>query len=392
MLALCLFLTIGAWGFLQPLAVLYLQASGLNSWQIGVVTGAGTGIAFALQPLWGRLSDALDKRRPFMFASAIGAGTAYLAFRFADSVWAFTLLTALGVNAILYMNAAVGTLCGRLAPRHEGGALYASVRIWGSIGYVLVALVMGIAMQRVAATPGGLAPALSRAQLEPAFTYGPLLFFALALATLFVTDLPAPGREDAQPAPFVVTPQMRAFLIAFFLYNFALNGMLAYLSLYLKQLGAAPLWITGVWAAGVFMEILMMSQSGQLSDRFGRRPLLLIPFLVLPLRLLLLVPASGALWVLPVQMLEGLGFGIIGTVSVAFVNDLAPARSRGSAQGLLFATMGLAMALAPLVGGAISQAWNIRAMFAIMAVVAALGALVFWRFVGESHPVQQAGH
>ena len=70
--ALCLFLTIGAWGVLQPLSVLYLQASGLDSWQIGVVTGAG--IAFLLQPFWGHLSDSWDKRRPFIFASAIGAG------------------------------------------------------------------------------------------------------------------------------------------------------------------------------------------------------------------------------------------------------------------------------------------------------------------------------
>lgn len=383
LLALCMFLTIGAWGFLQPLASLYLEAAGLTSWQIGVVTGAGTGIAFLLQPLWGRLSDKFDIRRPFMLGSALAAGIAYLCFRYARSPLHFALLTALGTNAILYMNAAAGVLSSRLAQEHERGKVYARVRLWGSVGYVIVAVSMGVAMQRFS---GG---TLSREQLETAFTFGPMLFFALALATLFAPDPKFHKQDNAPQAKLHLSTHIRWFLLAFFLWHFAFNGMLAYLSLYLKQLGAQPLQITGVWASGVVCEILMMSQSGKLSDRFGRRPLLFLPFLVLPLRIFLLIPATTPLWIFPVQMTEFFCFGVIGAVAVAFVNDLTPPQTRGAAQGLLFGIVGLTMALAPLTAGALIEVFHIRAMFGIMAAISVLAALVFLFCVVESHSMEK---
>src|SRR3954452_13471807 len=80
LLAACMFLTVAAFGFLEPFVPLYLELSGLKRSEIGLVSGSAAGLALFIQPRLGRLSDRLDARRPLMLAAAITAGCAYLAF------------------------------------------------------------------------------------------------------------------------------------------------------------------------------------------------------------------------------------------------------------------------------------------------------------------------
>jgi MFS family permease len=75
---------------------------------------------------------------------------------------------------------------------------------------------------------------------------------------------------------------------------------------------------------------------------------------------------------------------------VAFVNDLAADRGRGRAQARLAGVGGLALALSPIVCGAIAQRWGIGWVFGTMALVGAAGALVLVTGVRETHPAPAA--
>jgi len=227
--------------------------------------------------------------------------------------------------------------------------------------------------------------------LTPVFTSGFWLFALLAGVSTLVPD---PKRDIAEAGPeprsavqtTPVAANVQAFLLALFLYQFALYGASSYLSLYLKALGATPLWITTVFATGVVCEVLVMKQVGRLTDRYGRRPALAVAFLLMPLRLLAYIPAHTPLAVLLVQALHGLNFGIMGAVSVVFINDLATDGGRGAAQARLFGVQGLATALGPVACGFIAQHWGIGWMFAAMSLVGMAGAAVFLLRVQESHP------
>jgi MFS family permease len=176
------------------------------------------------------------------------------------------------------------------------------------------------------------------------------------------------------------------YVRAHFLYLFAWCGAGSYLGIYLRSLGATPLWITGVFTVGVLCEALVMTQVGRLSDRFGRRPLLAMAYVMMPIRLLLYVPATGPLWVMGVQTIHGLNFGILGVIAVAFINDLCEEKSRGAAQARLAAVSGLAAALGPAVAGLIAQRFGLPAVFATMSLVAAGGAVALLWKVRESLP------
>lgn len=387
-----MFLTTAAFGFLQPFVPLYLSAAGLTAGKIGIVLGIGTGTVLLVQPLLGHLSDFLDARRPLLVGAALTAGASYAAYTVAPqgSLWVFLLLTCLGVNGTQYLNAGGGVLVGRIVgSRSGGGAAYAGYRVWGSVGYITVAIGTGLLVSRALGVHSG--AHLDRAILSPIFTHGFALFSALALAAVLVPDARkakpmAIGEHSdvGQPAP--LSRNVQWFLLALFLYQFALYGASAYLSLYLKAMGAAPLWITGVFAAGVVCEVLVMTWVGRFTDRYGRRPALAVAFLIMPLRLLAYIPAHSPLAILCVQALHGLNFGIMGAIAVVFINDLSTDRGRGTAQARLAGVLGLATALGPVACGQIIQHWGMGWMFGTMSLVGVAGAFVFLTQVHESHP------
>lgn len=388
-LAAYMFLVTAVFGFLQTFVSLYLDAAGLTKTQIGLVTGIGSGLALVVQPLLGRLSDRLDARRPVMITAAIAAGLAYSSYRIAEGMPAFLLLTAVGANGTAYLNSVGGVLVGRLVGGTRGGAAYAGYRVWGSVGYILVSLPLAWMVNREI----GARTDFGRADMTMVFLYGPMLFFIVALVALLVPDqrsepatLQARKTASREPLP----RNLRRFLLAFFLYQFALYGASAYLGLYMKSLGAKPLLITSMFAAGVVCEVLVMTRVGRLTDIYGRWPALAVTFLLMPLRLLLYIPATGPYWVLVVQTLHGINFGIMGTIAIVFVNDLATDANRGAAQARLAATGGLAVALGPTLGGWLAQRFGFDWMFSAMSLIGAAGAWVFLTQVRESHPAPRS--
>jgi MFS family permease len=282
--------------------------------------------------------------------------------------------------------------------QQQGGAgAFASFRVWGSLGYVVVSLLIGWLLgQRLAA-----GATMSRAAIAPVFLYGPLIF---ALVAGVILLLPDPKRTepmvetDSGASPAIMDEaqtlseqrtrahNLTRFFRAQFLLVFAYTGSSAYLSLYLKGLGATPFWITAVFATGVLCEAIVMMQVGRLSDRFGRRPLLAVAYVFMPIRLLLYIVATGPGWVLAVQTIHGINFGVLAALAAVFVNDLSLEHNRGATQAKLAAAWGLAAALGPAFGGVFAQQLGLRANFGIMAGVAALGAAQFLWKVRESHP------
>lgn len=382
-----MFLCTASIGFLQPFVPLYFASAGLNRWQIGLVTGLGTGLALLVQPLMGRLSDRMSSPRPLMSVAGVVAGIAYMSYRSVQGMGGFILFTALGTNAMFFLSTAGAVLVGRMTVgSNQRGAIYAKYRIWGSVGYILFSLVSGRIVSQ--GQVGG--AILGREQLNTLFTFGPLIFFVIAIVSYFVPDMgkrlqegierKTPSRQRAE-----LPLNMKYFLAAYFLYMFGLYGASAYLSLYMRSLHATAYWITGMFSAGVFCEVLVMTQVGRFADKYGRRPALAATFLLMPLRLLLYIPATGPAWVVFVQILHGFNFGIMGTVAIVFINDIASETNRATAQSRLSATAGLATAIGPPLCGWLSQNWGFNGMFALMSVAGAGGAAIFMLWVQESH-------
>jgi PPP family 3-phenylpropionic acid transporter len=378
-LSLYLGLTTAVNGFLQPFVPIYLLEAGLTKGQIGLVAGAGAAMALIVQPILGKYSDHLDSRRPFVAAMATLAALSYLAFPYLHGAFAFLLAVAVGANASMYMQGVGGVLVGRLAAAGKGGTTYANYRIWGSVGYVFVALATGLLLNRPGDLPHGRAP------LDLLFHVGPLMFLFVAALAYWLPDPKRPASSESSKGKIRIDPNLKRFLAVDFLYIVSLYGATNFISIFMRQVGGQGLWLSCVFIPGVIAEVLVMRWSGAFSDRYGRRPILAISYILLPIRLLLYAPATGPEWVMAVQSLHGLNFGIVGAVAIAFVNDQADHHTRGQLQARLSLVTACAGAVGPSLMGQVADRWGLPTMFVVAAALAAVACVIFLLFIDESN-------
>lgn len=106
-----------------------------------------------------------------------------------------------------------------------------------------------------------------------------------------------------------------------------------------------------VWAA---MQFLAMPAMGALSDRFGRRPVLLLANLGLGLDYLLMAWAPSLIWLLVGRIISGITAATI-TTAFAYVADVTPPAQRAARYGLLGAAFGGGFVLGPALGGVLGE-------------------------------------
>ena len=124
---------------------------------------------------------------------------------------------------------------------------------------------------------------------------------------------------------------------------------------------------------------------GPLSDRFGRRPVLLVGFVLFIAASIASPFAPSIEALIAIRVLQG-ATGCVGIVlGRAIVRDLFDRRQAASMLG--YVTMGLAVApmIAPLIGGLLQEAFDWTAIFWFMAVLGIACLAVTWAFVPETN-------
>lgn len=151
----------------------------------------------------------------------------------------------------------------------------------------------------------------------------------------------------------------------------------AFLLLRGQDRGLAAAQVPLVLAAMNLVAALVSAPAGSLSDRVGRRGLILLGFGVLLLCHVVLWVAAAPALVFIGAALWGLHLGITQGVLSAFVADLAPADLRGTAFGVFHLMSGLAILIGSIGAGWLWDQAGAGAMFAIAAGVSGVGLLAF---------------
>jgi DHA1 family tetracycline resistance protein-like MFS transporter len=137
--------------------------------------------------------------------------------------------------------------------------------------------------------------------------------------------------------------------------------------------------------AWALMQFLFSPTLGALSDRFGRRPVILISNIGLALDYILLALAPSLAWLFVGRVISGITSANIGT-AFAYVTDVTPAEGRAARFGLLGVAFGAGFVLGPALGG-LTGAINPRLPFWIAAGLGLANALYGWLILPESLPV-----
>ena len=141
--------------------------------------------------------------------------------------------------------------------------------------------------------------------------------------------------------------------------------------------GAAVLMSACIIAAQVVMVPVALAAS-RLAATWGRKPVFLIGFAVLPIRGLLYCLSVNPYYLVGVQLLDGIGAGIFGVVSVLVVADLTKGTGRFNlTQGALATATGIGAGLSNLLAGFVVKAAGFDAGFITLAAIAAAAAIFY---------------
>jgi len=356
---------------IYPLLPVFLSTVlGAGPLVIGAIEGAAESAAALLKLASGWWSDRLPRRKPLVVA---GYGIA--------SIVRPLIGLAQGVGQVLAI---------RLADRVGKG-------IRGSPRDALIA-------DAVDASQRGRAYGFHRAADHAGAVAGPLVAFALLSwfhvslrAVFLLAAIPAAAamitlvagvkesRRDV--APRAKGPELGrsglgrrfwAYLGVLLVFTLG-NSTDALLILRANELGVTAALVPILWAALHVVKSLSSTPGGALSDRFGRRPLIVGGWMVYGLVYLGFAVASATWHAWALFLVYGLYFGMTEGVEKALVADMVPANVRGAAFGWYNLTIGLAAFPASLIFGGLWQKYGATTAFvtgAGLALAAAVGLLL----------------
>jgi len=119
------------------------------------------------------------------------------------------------------------------------------------------------------------------------------------------------------------------------------------------RFGAAPWMVTAILASYSLCQLLAAPWWGRLSDRYGRRPILLSSMAGACLSYVLLGLAPSLLWLLLSRMLSGAMAGNL-SAAMAYASDISKPAQRARALGTVGAAIALGFTIGPVIGGVLA--------------------------------------
>lgn len=361
-------------GALVPFWGLYLQGRGFDALAIGQLMAILSGTKILAPMIWGYIVDRSGRRMPLVRLGALLAALAFLTVFAADGFWGMAgaiLLFSFFWNTALPQVEAV--TFNHLGPRPSR---YALVRIWGSVGFILVVAVLGWR--------------LGQDGLEVVPIWVLLLCVGVWLSALAIPD--SGPVLHAGPAPslrrLLRRPEILAFFGACFLMQLSHGIYYAFYSIHLESAGYSSAAIGNLWALGVIAEVLLFLFMHRLLERFGARRMLLWSLGLAVLRWLAIGAFVEILAVqILAQMLHAATFGAFHAAAIHLVHHAFPGRTQGRGQALYNSlSFGAGGAAGSFLGGWLWAGSGALVTFGIGAAAACVGLLIVRLWVtDEAH-------
>jgi DHA1 family tetracycline resistance protein-like MFS transporter len=134
--------------------------------------------------------------------------------------------------------------------------------------------------------------------------------------------------------------------------------------------------------AYAIMQFIFSPIMGGLSDRYGRRPVLLLALLGLGVDYIFMAMAPTLAWLFVGRLIAGM-CGASFTTATAYISDISTPEKRAQNFGLVGAAFGLGFIIGPVIGG-ISAQWGPRVPFIVAAVLTLLNVIYGYFVIPES--------
>jgi PPP family 3-phenylpropionic acid transporter len=341
----------------------YLRGLGLSGREISTVFTVTPLLALGVPLAWAYLADRTRRHDLVLRVVIGGAWLGFVPMLFAHG------FSGVFASWILYavFSVAVGGLADAFAvARVRAGAVYGRLRLWGSIGFVLAAVVVGGLLSATGGSANRLVPAA--------------MWVALGCAFVAATRLHGAGEAAAHPRAADIRallrdPRLRLLLAIAALHWICLAPYNVYFGVFLRDLGLPPLSWALAYSTGVVTEVLVLMTFHRVQARYRLSTLLAVAFGASAARWLAIGVVHAPWALIALQALHGLTFGMFWSAAIALVASTVPASLRATGQALLIMSINLGGAIGNAITGRVYDAYGSRLMF-LLAAIGELAPLV----------------
>jgi predicted MFS family arabinose efflux permease len=175
------------------------------------------------------------------------------------------------------------------------------------------------------------------------------------------------------------------------LYGFRMLGLfmvLPVLSIYFDQYQQASAFLLGL-ALGIYglTQAVLQIPLGLLSDKIGRRPVILVGLVLFILGSVVAATADSAIAVIIGRALQGMG--AIASTLMALVTDLTAEQNRTKAMASIGGSIGISFALAMVLGPVVASNFGMAGIFWLTALMGLIGVVIIFKLVPKTLSMRQ---
>lgn len=351
-------------GAFVPYWGLYLQAESFSAADIGILMSLFQISRIFAPNFWGWLADHTGTRARWIKLTAFLGLCGFMAVFWAHGFfWMFFVMAALSVFTSSTLPLAESLTLAHLATTNGH---YSRIRMWGSLGFIVAAVVLGYLIDIA-----GIAS---------------LLWFLLAVQLLLLVltyTLPeaqvAPHEHDHFSIWQVIRqPNVIALLVGCSLMVTAHGVLYNFYSIYLSEHGYSKGTIGLLWSVGVICEIAIFMLMPKIMARFTLKRIMLVSLLLAVIRFSMIGMAIDQLWLIVLaQMLHAATFGSFHAASVEVVAQFFKGRHQAKGQAIYNSVAyGVGGTIGGVAGGYALQFLGGQLTFLLAALFPLVGMLV----------------
>jgi PPP family 3-phenylpropionic acid transporter len=316
----CYYAALGAY---TPYIGRWVDALGHGGYVVGGMLGIWYGSRIIGPPLWSALVQRSAHPGHWFVAGSLLTLLCFAAFTVTTSaLQLFAVMTLFGLfyNAVMPQFEAM-----TLVALGSRSGDYGRIRLWGSVGFLLVAASYGTLLDRFGSDH------------FPWLTL-PLFVLMVVAAWSHRNDQPPRHQDETEDAGHLwKRPGVRRFLLIALLMQTGFGAFYVFYTLHLQDHGHSGTVIGALWALGVAVEIAMFWQVPSLIERFGAQRLISICIAVTVLRWIVTALMADSLLVMAAaQMLHALGFAVFHACCMRQMTEFFPGRRAAAGQSLLY--------------------------------------------------------
>ena len=368
-----------------PFLAIYLAGYGWNEQSVGIALTVGGISGILAQTPAGALVDRLRSKRALIAAGIVSLAVGALLLALVPTFWSvMSAQVLIGGTSSIFGPAicaiSLGIVGHRLFDLRQGRN-----QAFNSAGNVVAAVAMGL--------------------LGYFISNRSIFFFVslCALPTILTLLIIRPdeidyelarnakkGHEDGKPVgvrALLKDRPLLIFLACAVMFHFANAAMLPLLGeLLAKGHGRnSMIFMSACVVTTQLVITLIASWTGRKAGTWGRKPLLLIAFGVLPIRGVLYTLTSNTELLVAIQVLDGIGAGIFNVVSILVIADLTRGTGRFNLTlGAITTAVGIGAALSQVIAGSIVYHVGSSAGFLFLAGVASAAFAILYYFMPET--------